>query len=145
MSRPRHLVALLGLPLLLAYGSAPALAAATVHIDLLEKDDGGMAIAAPVDSVGAGKVTFDVTNESQDIEHEFLVARLTVAPENVPFDENDGIVKEDALEGVRELGDLEPGSSGSMTLDLKPGKYLMFCNLPGHYKSGMYHVLTVTG
>ena len=66
------------------------------------------------------------------------------APEDVPIDEANGIVKEAALDGVRELGDLEPGNSGTLTLDLKPGKYLLFCNLPGHFASGMYHVLTVT-
>ena len=51
---------------------------------------------------------------------------------------------EKALKGIHELGDLKPGKSGTMTLDLKAGRYLLFCNKPGHYKAGMYHVLTVT-
>jgi uncharacterized cupredoxin-like copper-binding protein len=62
----------------------------------------------------------------------------------VPYDETNGRVKESALGGVTELGDLEPGTSGALTMDLKSGTYMLFCNLPGHFKAGMYHVLTVT-
>jgi uncharacterized cupredoxin-like copper-binding protein len=145
MPSPRRLFALVGLSsLAAAVGFTPALAALSVHVDLKENSDGGMMIATSAESVGAGKVTFDVTNKSSDIEHEFLIARLRGAPEDVPIDEANGIVKEAALDGVRELGDLEPGNSGILTLDLKPGKYLLFCNLPGHFASGMYQVLTVT-
>ena len=31
------------------------------------------------------------------------------------------------------------------TVDLKPGKYAVICNLPGHYAQGMYGSLTVSG
>ena len=37
-----------------------------------------------------------------------------------------------------------PGSSSWATLELKPGRYELVCNLPGHYSAGMYTVLTVT-
>ena len=145
MLRPRQLVAVLGLSLLTtAFGSGLALAARTVHVDLVDKADGGMAVTTSAESVKAGKVTFDVTNTSHDIEHEFLIAKLKVAPDKIPYDDNKGIVKEAALHGVTELGDLAPGKSGTMTMDLTAGKYLMFCNMPGHFKEGMYHVLTVT-
>ena len=29
-------------------------------------------------------------------------------------------------------------------LTLPPGKYILLCNLPGHYKAGMYHAFVVT-
>jgi uncharacterized cupredoxin-like copper-binding protein len=29
------------------------------------------------------------------------------------------------------------------TIDLTPGKYLFVCNIPGHFKQGMYTVVTV--
>jgi uncharacterized cupredoxin-like copper-binding protein len=145
MRRPRQVIALFGLFLLTStLGSSLALAAQTVHVDLLDNDDGSMAIATSVESLPVGKVTFEVTNKSNDVEHEFLIAQLKVAPENVPFDDSRGIVKESALDGVKELGDLAPGKSSAMTLNLKAGKYLLFCNMPGHYKDGMYHVLNVT-
>ena len=145
MPRRHRVFALFGCFLLTtALGSGLALAAETVHVDLVDNNDGSMAISTSEDSVKAGKVTFQVTNKSGDVEHEFLIAQLTVPPNDVPFDESTGVVKEGALKGVRELGDLEPGNSGAMTLDLEAGKYLLFCNMPGHYKAGMYHVLTVT-
>ena len=145
MRKPRQVFTLFGLFLLTTtLSSSLALAAQTVHVDLLDNNDGSMAIATNVKSVPAGKVTFDVTNKSNDVEHEFLVAQLSEAPADVPYDESKGVVREGALKGVKELGDLQPGSSGTMTLNLKTGKYLLFCNMPGHYKDGMYHVLTVT-
>ena len=145
MPRPHRTFALFGSFLLAtALGSGLALAAQTVHVDLLDNNDGSMAISTSEDSVKAGKVTFEVANKSNDVEHEFLIAQLNVPAKDVPFDESTGVVKEGALKGVKELGDLEPGRSGAMTLDLAAGNYLLFCNMPGHYKAGMYHVLAVT-
>lgn len=37
-----------------------------------------------------------------------------------------------------------PSGSGWVTLDLQPGRYELLCNLPGHYRAGMYTELTVT-
>jgi len=44
---------------------------------------------------------------------------------------------------VGEIPETAPGQSGSETFDLKPGKYVMVCNIPGHYDAGMYGTLTV--
>ena len=140
-----QIVALLGISL--AAGALAVNAAGTaqsVHIDLTEASDGGMMITTSAETVPAGMTTFDVTNKSPNVGHEFLIARLETAPDALPFDEAKGVIKESALKEVEELGDLAAGASGTMDFDLKAGKYLLFCNLPGHYKSGMYHVLTVT-
>jgi uncharacterized cupredoxin-like copper-binding protein len=145
MPRPLHLAAVLGCSLLMsAVGSDLAVAARTVHVDLGETVDGHMTVTTNVDKIKAGKVTFDVVNDSEGMEHEFLVARMNGALKNVPFDKSKDIVKEADLKDVTELGDLKPGKSGHITLDLKPGKYLLFCNMPGHYEAGMRRVLTVT-
>jgi uncharacterized cupredoxin-like copper-binding protein len=32
-----------------------------------------------------------------------------------------------------------------MTLNLKPGMYMLFCNVPGHYALGQHTMLKVTG
>jgi hypothetical protein len=37
------------------------------------------------------------------------------------------------------------GATGWTTLTLKPGRYELICNLPGHYAAGMYTELDVTG
>lgn len=145
MSRSGHLVIQLGLALLaIAWSSGPVVAAQTVHVNLLETSSGRMKIVSSVQRVRAGKVVFVVSNRSKDLEHEFLVARVNVAPDKVPIDAGKGVVKEAALKDLNELGDLKPGTSGTMTLDLSPGRYLLFCNLPGHYQAGMRRLLTVT-
>jgi uncharacterized cupredoxin-like copper-binding protein len=37
-----------------------------------------------------------------------------------------------------------PGGIATVTLTLAPGSYEIVCNLPGHYRAGMYATLTVT-
>ena len=43
-----------------------------------------------------------------------------------------------------EVSELDPGKSGSLTVTLNPGKYLLICNDPGHYVSGMWAEFDVT-
>jgi uncharacterized cupredoxin-like copper-binding protein len=93
--------------------------------------------------VKAGKVTFKVTNTSDNLVHEFVVAKTDKAIDALPYDEAEKEVSEDAMEVVSEIEDIEPGKSGTMTLDLEPGSYLMLCNKTGHFKAGMVHTLTV--
>lgn len=144
MLRSRRLVAGVACCLLTGIlGTGPALANATLHVGLQETADGHMAMVLSSAIVHPGNVTFQVSNNSKDIQHEFLIARLKGSPDQVPYDASAGKVKEADLKGVQELGDLDPGKSGQMTVDLKAGKYLLFCNLPGHYKAGMHKVLTV--
>jgi len=33
--------------------------------------------------------------------------------------------------------DLQPEASGFLQLDLEPGAYALFCNIPDHYEAGM--------
>jgi uncharacterized cupredoxin-like copper-binding protein len=42
-----------------------------------------------------------------------------------------------------EVSELDPGKSGSLTLTLDAGTYMLFCNLPGHYMAGMWTFVTV--
>lgn len=37
-----------------------------------------------------------------------------------------------------------PGGHGRMALKLKPGKYELFCNVPGHYAAGQHASFNVT-
>jgi uncharacterized cupredoxin-like copper-binding protein len=39
---------------------------------------------------------------------------------------------------------IKAGSAGWVTLNLKPGRYELLCNLPSHYAAGMYAELDVT-
>ena len=44
-----------------------------------------------------------------------------------------------------EVPELQPGTSGKVTLQLKPGVYQLFCNVPGHYAAGQRTTITVKG
>jgi uncharacterized cupredoxin-like copper-binding protein len=40
---------------------------------------------------------------------------------------------------------IDPGRLQARTVDLtQPGTYVLLCNLPNHFKSGMYATITVT-
>jgi uncharacterized cupredoxin-like copper-binding protein len=54
-------------------------------------------------------------------------------------------VDEEALE-PRILGMLEPGAPGdvrTLRVHLSPGRYVLFCNMSGHYLGGMRRTLVV--
>lgn len=93
-------------------------------------------------SVPAGKVTFEVLNASNDIVHEMIVAPVE-SPQPLPFDDAAFSVQEEATTHLGEVSELDPGASGALTLTLKPGKYILYCNVPGHYMLGMWTELSV--
>ena len=139
-----------------------ALAATTVHVDMGDKANSGamptslghgmggdmskatMFIKLDKDHVHAGKITFDATNDSQDMIHEMIVAPLTGAKEILPYGGDEQEVDEEKAGYLGEVEEVDPGKTGAVTLDLKPGEYILYCNLPGHYMAGMWTVLTVT-
>ncbi len=90
----------------------------------------------------AGKVTFNVVNTSKDTVHEMVVLRYQDG-EKLPYSAADMKLNEDAAGHLGEVSELQPGKSGSVTLGLKPGKYLVTCNIPGHYMNGMWEIVTV--
>jgi uncharacterized cupredoxin-like copper-binding protein len=40
--------------------------------------------------------------------------------------------------------DITAGSTRDLTVDLQPGRYVLVCNIPGHYKLGMHTALTAS-
>ncbi len=57
----------------------------------------------------------------------------------------DGSVGEASAECGAGAGEgIAPGDASWVTLALKPGRYELLCNLPGHYAAGMYGELDVT-
>lgn len=93
-------------------------------------------------SAPAGKVTFAVSNAGQ-IPHEFVV--VATNKQAAELAEGTGSTGGEASEKgkVDELGDLTPGTSKSLTVTLKPGHYVLLCNLPGHYAAGQHTDFTV--
>ena len=90
-----------------------------------------------------GKVTFNVTNLSKTMIHEMLVAPIKDENTPLPFIAKDNKVDEDAAKDLGEVSELDPGKSGSVTFDMKPGKYILYCNVPAHYMAGMWTVIEV--
>lgn len=127
---------------------APASAAnpTPVQVELWNKTDGSQGMTLSTDHAKAGKVEFQVKNSSTTMVHEFLIWKTNLAFDKFPKDPNNPAkVDEDKLKGVKELSDdLDPGKSGALTMDLKPGRYVVFCNQPGHFDAGMHLVFTVT-
>jgi uncharacterized cupredoxin-like copper-binding protein len=96
-------------------------------------------------STKAGKVTISAPNDGQ-VEHELVLFKTDRSPGSLPTIDNE--VDEEGLEakGVESPGEIEevgPGETKSNTFDLTPGKYLMICNIPGHFQRGMYGTVTV--
>ena len=117
-----------------------------VTVALWNKADGSQGMTLSTDHVKAGKVLFEVKNASNDMVHEFLILKTDLAIDQFPIDPQDpSKVDENKLNGVKELSsDLDPGKSGKLVMDLAPGRYVVFCNQPGHFAGGMHLVLTVT-
>lgn len=95
-------------------------------------------------SVPAGDVTFETTNTSKDTIHEMIVMYLADSTKPLPYIDNENRVDEDKAGDKGEVSELDPGKSGSLTVPLQPGKYLLICNVPGHYAAGMWTEFVVT-
>jgi len=143
---PRRLAVLAGAAAVIAATATSSFAAsvATIHVILDNKPSGQQVLQLDKKSVKAGKVVFDVSNISKDELHEFLVVKTPLAADKLPMNADGTRVNESKLRNIKELGDLDPGKSGTITLNLKPGHYVLFCNQPGHYTGGMEGNFTVT-
>ncbi len=87
----------------------------------------------------AGTVTLTLDNQGQ-APHELVVLDTDTAPDALETGD-DGTVPED--DAVGEVEEIPGGEKAFTTIDFKPGKYALICNLPGHFASGMYGSLEV--
>lgn len=94
-------------------------------------------------SVHIGAVRFDVTNLASNLVHEVLVARITDETKLLPYDQSRNKVDTEGMQNLGSVSEIDPNKSASLILDLKPGKYLLYCNVAGHYMAGMWTVVEV--
>ena len=113
-----------------AHASQPAAGPADVNVTF-----GDMWVKASAPTVKAGKVTFGVKNEGATMHGLAMVP----APAKV-----DGGTVDDAT-FVAHGDELAGGASGTVSADLKPGKYELICHLAGHYAAGQKMPFEVTG
>ena len=70
-------------------------------------------------SLKAGKITFDIKNTGK-----------------LPHDL--------AIKGGQKTKLIQPGGSGQLTVTLKPGRYHLYCTVPGHEQAGMKVDITLS-
>ena len=129
----------LAVPLTVARRQEPAPRGTPVNLRLEDFKIGEDAAVVP-----AGTVSFRILNQGPT-SHEVNVVRTDHAPGKLPLQDDGLTVNEDAP-GMVFLDDaegLDIDDRETLTLDLAPGHYVLYCNLEGHYLGGMYAALTV--
>lgn len=89
-------------------------------------------------SVKAGKVTFTIKNRGL-LDHTFAIVKTSLPAGKLPVKNN-----RVTLKPIKDVGPFKPGKGGTLTLSLKPGKYVLYCNIKAHYSSGQRVAFTVT-
>jgi uncharacterized cupredoxin-like copper-binding protein len=112
----------------------------TGDVNSVEKD---FSIALDTRTASAGALSFAVHNEGPAV-HEFVVFKTDLAEDALPTND-DGTVDEEGegVQHVDEIEDIAAGSTTSLDVNLDAGKYVLICNLPGHYAQGMHASLTI--
>ncbi len=118
--------------------TAPASTTAVKSVDMIMTD---FKFAPDNVTVAAGKVPITQKNAG-GVEHEFVLLKTDQPADSFPL-EGSQINEDKAGTPVGEIEDVAPGKSKSKTFNLKPGKYVFVCNLPGHYSGGMFGSMTV--
>ena len=94
-------------------------------------------------TIKSGKTDLTITNTGV-APHELLVFKSDLDPSAYPTDAAGDIKEKGAGVTLVSDGDnIEPAGSQTRSIDLAPGKYLFVCNIPGHFKQGMFTVVTV--
>ena len=128
----------------LVIAAPPLHADETIDVALIDHGMDSMKMDLSREQVKAGTVTFKITNKSETLVHEFVVAKSDRPVETLPYNQNEMELTESAVAVENELDDIDPGKSGALTIKLEPGAYILLCNKPGHFKAGMVRTLTVT-
>ena len=81
-------------------------------------------------SARPGPVAFSIRNTGT-LTHELVVLKTNIAPAKLP-------VKGSKAVEVGRVGKVavRAGKTGALTLSLKAGKYVLLCNVAGHYQAG---------
>ena len=120
-------------------GSSGLGSADTTLVSVREQD---FSIDVSPRTIPAGKVVFQAANRGPDA-HELIVVRAQA--QALPLRSDGMTVNEEELRRAT-VGALEPGAAGSvrdLEVRLSPGRYVLLCNMAGHYMGGMHAVLTV--
>ncbi len=117
---------------------AHAVPAGTTDLRITERD---FHISAPK-QVASGDLTLTVVNQGPD-DHELIIVRATTA--RLPLRSDGLTANEEKLAPIIALSmePAAPGTKRTVHLHLRPGRYVLFCNMAGHFMAGMRTTLVV--
>jgi uncharacterized cupredoxin-like copper-binding protein len=125
--------------------ASPAATSAPLQVNASQAE---FSVTSDPAGVPTGSVQFNVTNNGANA-HEFVIMQTDNPPNALLYDDTTQKALEDAP-GQLDVGEVGgeppfilPGQSDSGTFNLAPGRYVFLCNIPGHYKAGMYTSFTV--
>ena len=113
--------------------AAPAPLAHNVDVTLAQ-----FAVSPTTTVAGAGRLTFRVHNAGS-ITHELVIVKTPRAAADLPLSGGRAVERVN----VGETGDMQPGTTKSVSVNLAAGHYALICNLPGHYLAGQHTDFTV--
>jgi uncharacterized cupredoxin-like copper-binding protein len=120
-------------------GGSPGAPGSTVNVTLHD-----FKIESSTGASSDTNVVFRVQNQAP-VTHEFVIVRSDLPSDQLPIASDGLSVDEQKLRPVGEIGEVDSGTTQTLSIHLPPGRYVFFCNLEGHYLGGMHGVLEVSG
>ena len=91
-------------------------------------------VVPAIAEIREGKVSFEVRNDGT-MSHQLLVIKNDLPPEQLPV--ANGAIALTQVNVVRSVESVAAGATAELSFDATPGKYVLVCNVPGHYQQGM--------
>ena len=98
------------------------------------------AITVSVASIKAGVVKFGIRNNGTMV-HDFDLYKTDLPLDKLPIDAGSAKVKMDGL--MKQMINIAANRSTTLSADLTPGRYVIICNVAGHYQLQMRAELKV--
>ncbi len=118
--------------------TAGAAAAASTTVQVTERE---FSVTLGAAEAPAGEVKFEIANAGA-VPHNIYVIKTDLAADALPT--AGGLVDEGKVELVAKTSaDIAPNGSATVTAKLAPGKYVLICNVVGHYQLGMHAAFVV--
>lgn len=102
-----------------------------------------MAVNVNPMAVSPGTVKFNVTNLASELVHEVILAEVNDENQTLAYDKTRNMVDEETIQTLGQVAEIAPSKTASFTLELKPGKYVLYCNYAGHFMAGMWTMMEV--
>lgn len=118
----------------------PSVSESTLDIELTEFKLTG-AGGATLPAVNAGSFQVNASNRGTT-PHDLVILKTDTDQAALPV-LGSKVDEQAAGQLIGKLSDIAGGSTKSGTFSFDPGNYVLICNVPGHYKLGMYTALIV--